>query len=185
MNRVLTVPALALLASLVLAPAERSASAASSPTDETFARTAAAAGMAEVEFGRLAVQKAHAPAIATFAKRMIVDHSKANEQLTEVAQKAGITLPGAMDEEHRAKLSALSKLSGPAFDRAYIDSQVADHQKAVQLFETEVGSGKDPALKNLAEATLPTLLEHLEMAQVTAHKLAVTGGQHSSTTAPQ
>src|SRR5205823_5737692 len=168
---------------LALAPAGRSATAASSPTDENFARTAAAAGMAEVEFGKVAVQKAHAPAIATFAHRMVADHSKNNEQLMAVAQRQAIALPAGMDEEHRKKLSELSKLSGPAFDRAYIESQVADHQKAVQLFETEVGSGKDQALKGFAEATLPTLLEHLEMAQDASHKLGAAGQQ--STTAPQ
>ncbi len=59
----------------------------------------------------------------------------------------------------------LEQLSGAEFDRAYLQGQVADHQKAMQLLEWEIGSAQDTALKSFASETLPVVLEHLQLAQ--------------------
>jgi len=70
-----------------------------------FVHTAIGAGMAEVEFGKLAKQKGRAASVTAFAKRMVEDHSKTNQQLAAIAHKEGIPVPSAMDEEHRKKLA--------------------------------------------------------------------------------
>ena len=71
----------------------------------------------------------------------------------------------------------LRKLSGDRFDRAYIASQLQDHQRTAQLLAYEIGSGENADLKSFAEDTLPVVLEHLQMAQDIATKLWAVGPQ--------
>jgi putative membrane protein len=134
-------------------------------SDRNFARAAAAGGLAEVEFGKLAEQKARSDAVKNFGQRMVEDHGKANDQLKGLAKEDGIPLPEKLDPEHMATHDRLAGLSGAAFDQAYVQAQVADHQQTAQLFEYEIGSGQDADLKNFASQTLPVVLQHLEMAQ--------------------
>jgi len=133
--------------------------------DRGFIEQATFGGRAEVEAGKRAEQKAKATAVKDFARRMVEDHSKANEQLMKISKEAGFTPPEGLDAEHKDVAAKLEKAEDTDFDRAYIDSQVQDHQKAAQLFEYELGSGQDPDLQRFAAATLPTILQHLEIAQ--------------------
>src|SRR5205823_13350550 len=93
---------------------------AGSMADHKFAMDAAAGGMAEVELGRLAASKASNADVKNFAQRMVDDHSKANDELKSVASKENIKLPAAIDAKHKATIDRFSKLSGAAFDRAYV-----------------------------------------------------------------
>jgi putative membrane protein len=140
--------------------------------------------MAEVDAGKLAEQKGHADAAKAFARRMVEDHSKANDKLTALAKSTGVALPAKPDEEHRAMKERLESASGAAFDRAYASAQVADHQKTVQLFEYEIGSGQNADLKRFAADTLPTLMDHLEAARQLEMATAMPT-QASSTATPQ
>ena len=133
--------------------------------DRNFARAAAAGGLAEVELGRLADHNGQSPETRQFGQRMVNDHSKANDQLKELAEAANIPLPNAPGPEDEAMRERLDKMQGDAFDRDYIRGQITAHQETVQLFEYEIGSGQDSQLKNFASQTLPVLMEHLEMAQ--------------------
>jgi len=134
-------------------------------TDRLFSRIVAMGGMAEVEFAKLVEKRSHDPAVERFASRMIEDHVKANEQLASLAKAGDIPLPKSLDPEHEATRSKLEKLTGKEFDQAYLQGQVVDHQKTAQLLEHEIGSGQDPALKTFASETLPTVLDHLQMAR--------------------
>lgn len=136
-----------------------------SSSDEKFVMKAAEGGKAEVELGQLALQKASDEKVKQFAQRMVDDHTKANEQLQQVAQKENIALPTQIDPEAQRAKERLSKLSGQEFDRAYMRFQLKDHQKDVAEFKREASSGKDPEVKNFAQSTLPTLEEHLKLAQ--------------------
>ena len=98
------------------------------------------------------------------------DHSKANDQLKEVAQKEGVTLPTKLDAKDAATKARLEKLSGEAFDRAYMKDMVADHTKDVREFKNEANNGKDPDVKNFAAQTAPTLEDHLKEAKNIAPK---------------
>jgi putative membrane protein len=133
--------------------------------DRNFIHGAATGGMAEVELGKLAGSKGQSDPVKEFGHRMVEDHSKIDEQLAVIAKEAGATPPTQLDDEHKAIQKQLEGLSGPAFDRAYIDSQVGEHQTAVQLFEWEVDAGDNARLKSFAAATLPILFRHLEMAR--------------------
>ncbi|MFO1057242.1 MAG: DUF4142 domain-containing protein [Dongiaceae bacterium] len=136
------------------------AAATLSKSDQTFVHQAAVAGMAEVAEAQLALDKAKSDEVKQFAQRMIDDHTKANDQLKQLAAAKQITLPAALDAKHKAEQARLEKLSGAAFDHAYIQNQVKAHQQAVALFRTESETGGDPELKQFAAQTLPILQQH-------------------------
>ena len=140
--------------------------------DRNFARAAAAGGLAEVELGRLANHKGQSQDTRQFGQRMVNDHSKANDQLKELAAAANVPLPNAPGPEDEAIRERLDKMQGNTFDRDYIRSQITAHQETVQLFEYEIGSGQKSQLKTFASKTLPVLMEHLEMAQTIEARLS-------------
>jgi putative membrane protein len=133
--------------------------------DKKFVTDAALGGMAEVELGKLATQKASSDAVKQFGQKMVDDHSKANDQLKEIASKENISIPDSLDSKHQSRIEKLSKLSGPDFDKAYVKDQVKDHKKDVSEFKSEAESGSNPNIKQFASTTLPTLQQHLSMAQ--------------------
>jgi putative membrane protein len=85
--------------------------------------------------------------VKTFGKRMADDHGKANDELKSLAQSKNITLPTDLDAKDKALRDRLSKLSGDAFDRAYMQAMVSDHRKDVNEFRMESRSGKDAEVK--------------------------------------
>jgi putative membrane protein len=148
-----------------MAYAQKTGAANLNTRDRNFVMEAAMGGMAEVELGKLATQKATSDAVKQFGQKMVDDHSAANSELTQLAAAKGITLPTELDAKHRADITRLSKLSGAAFDGAYSKAMLDDHVKDVAAFEKESTSGTDPEVKAFATKTLPTLKQHLEMAR--------------------
>lgn len=133
--------------------------------DNAFVQKAAAGGMAEVEMGKLGQDKASSDPVKQFGARMVQDHSKANDQLKQIATAKSVTLPSGPEPKAKSDMTAMQKMTGAAFDKHYMDHMVADHHKDIALFEKEAKSGKDPELKSFAENTLPTLREHLQLAE--------------------
>jgi putative membrane protein len=128
-------------------------------------KEAAMGGMEEVELGQLAAQKASSPEVKNFGQHMVDDHSKANDQLKQLAAQKGVTLPTSMSASQKQEMNRLSKLSGAAFDSAYVSMMVKDHKKDVAEFQKESKNGKDSDVKSWASTTLPTLEDHLKMVQ--------------------
>lgn len=137
--------------------------------------------MAEVELGKLAQQKAASDQVKQFASKMVDDHSKANDQLKQIASAKGVSIPSDMDRSARREIERLQKLSGAKFDREYMEHMVSDHKKDVKEFRSEAKSAKDSDLKNFASTALPTLEQHLELAKST--HAAVKKGPERSTSA--
>ncbi len=155
-----------------------------------FARKAAMGGLLEVKLGRLATERAQNSAVRQFAERMVKDHANVNQQLMSLAQTKGITLPtsdelnpegkstivrkaeAAVNKDVRT-IERFEKLSGPEFDRQYMATMVKDHQKDVREFEDAATNLSDPDLRNFAKQNLPTLREHLSMAERIASQLGV------------
>jgi putative membrane protein len=133
--------------------------------DENFAKKAAQGGMAEVKLGQLAEERGSNPSVKNFGRRMVQDHSKANDELKSATSKESIPLPNELDKSDQATYDRLSKLSGDAFDRAYARDMVRDHSKDVSEFQKEAKNGRDDAIKNFAAQTLPTLQNHLDQAR--------------------
>jgi putative membrane protein len=130
--------------------------------DKKFVMEALKGGMAEVEFGKLASEKASNDAVKQFGKRMVDDHGKAGDELKKLAQDKGITPPSELDGKHRKLHDRLAKMSGAEFDRAYVNEMVKDHKKDVKEFQREADKAKDPDVKSFAAKTLPTLQDHLK-----------------------
>lgn len=141
-----------------------------SPSDRQFMIKAAEGGKAEVELGQLAQEKASSADVKQFGQRMVTDHSQANDQLKQVASQKGVNLPDKLSAKDRATKARLEKLSGDAFDRAYMKDMVMDHTEDVREFKVEAKNGKDPDLKNFASQTTPTLEDHLKQAKSIAPK---------------
>jgi putative membrane protein len=133
--------------------------------DRKFVKDAAQGNMAEVELGQLAAEKASSDDVKKFGQRMVDDHSKANDDLKQLATKKGVHVPQQLSPKDKATKARLSKLSGEQFDKAYMANMVRDHKKDVAEFKRETESAKDPDVKNFATSTLPTLEDHLKQAQ--------------------
>jgi len=146
------------------------AMAAVSSADKTFATEAAQGGVVEVELGQLALQKGTSPQVKEFAQRMVTDHTQANQELMQLAKSQNLDLPTQVDAKHKADMDRLRGMNGTAFDTAYMQHMVQDHQKDVAEFQQQAQSGSDPGLKSFAVKYLPVLQQHLQMAQSTAPK---------------
>jgi putative membrane protein len=159
----------------------KSASSTTAGADSAFVMKAVKGGMAEVELGKLAAEKASSDEVKKFGQRMADDHGKAGDELKSLAQSKNITVPSELDAKDKALRDRLSKLSGAAFDREYMKAMVSDHRKDVNEFRTESRSGKDADIKAWAAKTLPTLEEHLKHATETDR--VVTTGSKAKTSA--
>ncbi len=170
-----------LLAWVALAFSSISISAVEPPTDKgdrvvtggdlAFMNDAAPGGLAEVELGRLAAERATSPQVKQFAQQMIEDHSKAGEKLEQLAQLKKVELPPGILPQAKQTKEKLSKLSGENFDREYVKAMVQAHQKDVAGFEAVSKNATDADVKAFAAATLPTLQHHLEMIRALAQSM--------------
>lgn len=150
-----------------------SVAVADSP-DSSFYKNAAEGGMAEVELGQLAQEKAANPAVKEFGAMMVKDHSAANEKLKALAASKQVSLPDSPSMMQKASKTKLNMLSGNSFDKSYIKGMIDDHKQDIKEFQKEIAEGKDPQAKAFASATLPTLQKHLEKIQAVAASAGVT-----------
>lgn len=134
-------------------------------TDADFVTKAASGGMHEVELGKIAQENAANGEVKKFAERLATDHGKANKELMDVAKKANIPFPDKMLDEHVKEIDRFKKLKGSEFDQAFIKHTIEEHKKSVTAFERAGKDARDPGLKAFATKTLPTIKEHLDMAQ--------------------
>jgi putative membrane protein len=154
-----------------------------------FVNQMAITNMAEVQLGKLAQERAQSPQVKQFADMMVKDHTKANEELKQVASKLNVQLPTELDEKHRDLADRLSKLQGAEFDREYMNAMVDGHEDAINKAEDRANQanrstsagGSDPnaqatgttggdmqneqAVNQWATKTLPTLRQHLQRAE--------------------
>ena len=151
-------------------PASSKKSSTLGTVDQHFMQKAAEGGLAEVELGKLATEKASSDEVKKFGQRMVDDHGKANDQLKQLASSKGVELPTNLSAKDKATKERLSKLSGEQFDKAYMNDMVKDHTQDVSEFKKESNSAKDPEVKNFASQTLPTLEDHLKQARSIAPK---------------
>jgi len=160
---------LALALSCVAAPSF----AANGMSNEKFVDKASALNVGEINAAKQALDKSQSDEVKSFAQRMIDDHTKANEQLAELAKQKNLEgkVSQHADVKSMASSAELKLLSGNSFDKSYIKSQVSAHKTAIQTFQQEAEHGQDPDLKALAQKILPTLKEHLELANHLNQKL--------------
>jgi putative membrane protein len=150
--------------------------------DRKFVEKAARGGMAETQLSQLAEQKASNDQVKEFAQKMTEDHAKANDDLKQIASTKGVQVPATLDHGEQREMQKLQKLSGADFDREYMKRMVKDHKDTLGAFEKESKSGKDAEVKSFATETLPTLRDHMQMAQAINDSVKQTNKSSSSTT---
>lgn len=141
------------------------------PTTEDFVTKATVASQFEIRSSQLALQKSRNPNVQSFAERMVGDHTQNIQRLKGTLQSYRVNAAPAtdLDEEHQEMLNRLESASGEAFDRQYIALQTEAHHNAVDLFRDYSEQGANPALREYAAETLPTLQAHLYHVQDLKH----------------
>ena len=143
--------------------AKEEAGTGQSDKSNEFAVKAANGGMLEVELGRMAEEKAVNKDVKAFGAMMVKDHSKANDELKTIATTQNITLPSTLGEDEQKHVNELAKLSGADFDKKYVSMMVDDHKDDIDLFKKTADDEKtNPAVKDFATKTLPTLQKHMD-----------------------
>jgi putative membrane protein len=135
--------------------------------DAEFVKIAASDGMHEVALGKIAEGKAKTEPVKSFAERMVKDHTKIGEDLKKAASSAGIPLPEMMSEKDQKHVEHFQSYKGTNFDGDYMKHMISDHEAAVALFTKASQEAKNPAIKDFAAKTLPTVQEHLKLAKKT------------------
>ena len=155
----LTVLALILVGVAKAQDTPAAGSSSLSAKDKMFIKKAAKGGMMEVAMGKLADEKGQSDDVKSFGKRMVADHSKANDELKKIATQKNAKLP--------TKEPTVSWTS----DKAYMDAMVKDHEKDLAEFQEEAKSGSDADVKKFADDTAKMVQEHLDLAKQTQSKL--------------
>lgn len=161
LNMKLKTAPLYLFAALALAAAP----AMAKKTAADFVNTAAVANQFEIDSSKLALQKSQDDGVKNFAQQMVDDHTKAGDELktASASSKDKIIPPESLDKKHQDKMDKLNKLDGKKFDKEYIEDQEDAHKAATKLFDDYAKNGDDPALKDFAAKTAPTLHQHWDM----------------------
>jgi putative membrane protein len=132
-----------------------------------FYRQALDGGRKEVAAATLASDNATDAGVKSFAGMLVADHTAMNQQVAAAAGQADAAAP-APDASATADLQGKT---GAAFDRAFVDMMVADHEKTIALFENAAQNASTDEAKSLAQGALPKLREHLQAAQDLQGKL--------------
>jgi putative membrane protein len=155
--------------------------AGGAPTDPQIAAIVVTANQVDIDAGKLARSKTRTAAVKKFAQLMITDHSGVNKAATELVQKLHVTPQPSPTSESLQKggnqnLATLKTLSGAAFDKAYVDHEVAYHTAVLSAVdETLIPSAQNADLKALLVKVRPAFVAHLEHAKHLQSDLAKSG----------
>jgi putative membrane protein len=139
--------------------------------EESFWTVAADGGLADVEMGKIATQKAQNPEVKKFAQMIVAEHTKANTELRAIAARQKVTLPTEIGPRHKSTIDELNRLAGADFDNEYVQAMVDAHEADVQLFEDQAEDQADQHASAFAAKTLPVLRKHLEAIKAIQSKL--------------
>lgn len=132
-------------------------------SDIQFLMRGVQSNLAEIQLGKLAVERAQNPSVKSFGQRMIEDHSKILQQLRDIAKQRRMTLSDILNASDQNELVQLSTLSGAFFDNRYVKWALQHHKRAVKQIRKEAKSGKDEPIRRVAATSLPVFEEHLRM----------------------
>ncbi|MFN7992397.1 MAG: DUF4142 domain-containing protein [Bryobacteraceae bacterium] len=162
MRRGITLATICAAAAFTIAGAQ---AADLSSADKAFLKTAAEANMTEAHLGKMAQDQASTDAVKNFGQTLVQDHTKAYDELTAVANKAGESIPKGIDVRKDHAIGLLSREKGTGFDRQFARHEVQDHERTIAEFRREADRGQNPDLKSYAQRMIPALEDHLHKAQ--------------------
>lgn len=151
------------------------------PSDPQIAAIVVAANQVDIDAGKLAKSKAQSSQVKQFAERMVTDHTGVLKSAVDLVTRLKVTPdPNPTSESltngGTQNIAALSKLSGAAFDKAYVDHEVVYHQAVIDAVDnTLVPSAHNQELKALLVKVRPAFVAHLEHAKQLQAALARTG----------
>jgi putative membrane protein len=152
--------------------------------DKTFLRHAAEGGMAEVQLGQLAVQKASSDDVKAFGQKMVDDHTMLNNEMAPIADSMGVRAPKGLNKEAQAEYNKLNGLSGTDFDTEYLTAMVRDHHKDLHEFREEAASTTDATLKAAVEKGQSVIREHTMMVDKLAQSKGIAVPQRGGNKQP-
>jgi len=132
---------------------------------ENFVDEASAKGIAEIETAKMALDKGTSEDVKQFAQMMIDDHTKANQELAQLALAKDLEMSDEATLMDKAKAMILKLRDGENFDEAYANNQVVAHEQTIEMYQDYVEGGENADLKQFAQKTLPKLEEHLKQAK--------------------
>ena len=144
---------------------------AQQPNDAQIAAIVVTANQVDIDAGKLAESKATSPEVKAFGKQMVTDHTGVNKQATELVTKLGVKpednpTAQSLKSGGADNVRALTALSGAAFDKAYVDHEVAYHQQVLDAVDkTLIPSAQNAELKALLVKVRPAFVAHLEHAK--------------------
>lgn len=147
------------------------------PTDPQIAHIAYSAGVIDIEAAKLALSKSKTETVVSFAQSMVDDHQAVNDQALDLVKKLNVTpednpTSQALTKAAEAKRAELAKLDGAAFDKAYVDNEVAYHKQVNGALETLlIPSAQNAELKSLLETGLKLFQGHQQHAEHVAAEL--------------
>lgn len=129
-----------------------------------FFEEASAKGIAEIETGKLALEKGTTADVKEFAQTMVEDHTAANQKLSALASSKKLEVSSDAELINQAKAMVLKLRGEASFDKAYMNNQVMAHEQTIELFQKAANSD-DAEVAAFAKETLPKLEHHLKMAE--------------------
>jgi putative membrane protein len=140
-------------------------------TDAQIAAIVVTANQIDIDAGKLAAEKATNEAVRKFGQLMVTDHAGVNKSAADLAARLKVVpqqnaTSDSLKKAAAAHVEKLKGLSGAAFDRAYIDHEVAYHQQVLDVLDrTLIPSASHPELKELLVKVRPAFVAHLEHAR--------------------
>ena len=147
-----------------------SGAALAAGSNNAFLKNAIRGDIAETKAGELAQQKSENADVKSFGQMLTTDHHQHMVEASSLAQSKNVEVPTQPNQEQKAEYDKLSKLSGKAFDEAFLKGMVADHKKEIAKYEKEAQSG-DADVAAFAKKTLPVLKTHLQTAEAALAKI--------------
>ena len=142
-----------------------------SPAEQDFTMKAAQANLAEIDMARIAMQKSDNTDVRDYANMIQSDHSSALQDLADLMIDKNVPQPKKVAADTQKDIDRMNTLTGPEFDREFVNMMVSDHQKAVEMFRDQQAIAQNEDVKKYVENVLPTLEMHLEKAQRLQSKL--------------
>jgi putative membrane protein len=166
-----------LAAAILLATLTATAQAADKPSDAQIAHIAYTAGALDIAAAKVALEKSKNADVRAFADNMVKDHTAVNDKALALVKKLGVTpedneTSKGLVKQEGEKQAELAKLSGPAFDKAYIDNEVAFHKTVIGALEkTLIPSTENAELKSLLQTGVKIFQGHEQHAEKLAASL--------------
>lgn len=139
--------------------------------DRMFLEMAGSAGIMEVKLGKLAEQKATQPAIVTYGKMMVKEHTEINDNFKNLLKKLDISVPDTMNAQNAQLVKEHAALTGKEFDNKYVQTMISDHELATKMFKRALDSAKNEDYIQFLKPMINTVQHHHKMALELQNKM--------------